>query len=145
MPQFMVEWKVSERYISVVSFIIVAFLVLKLYILKGFRSSRKLDFWLLLSGFSRITPPNEVGFVQKFHQWCIARKRITYITVFHKMLKIPKNSAQNLNFWLIFWKLFDYTLLRPFIYTPMFMPNQRSHGDVQSCQVSSLQHFWLWS
>ena len=35
---------------------------------KGFQSSRKLDFWLLLSGFSRITPPNEVGFVQNFHQ-----------------------------------------------------------------------------
>ena len=33
------------------------------------RSERKkLDFWLLLGGFSRITPPNEVGFVQNFHQ-----------------------------------------------------------------------------
>ena len=46
----------------------IVFVVVKLYIFKAFRSSRKLDFWLLLGGFSRITPPNEVGFVQNFHQ-----------------------------------------------------------------------------
>ena len=67
------------------------------------RSERKkLDFWLLLGGFSRITPPNEVRFVQNFHQWCIARQRIIYNTVFENILKIPKNSAEKLNFWLIF-------------------------------------------
>ena len=99
-----------------VSFVIVAFVVAKLYILKGFRSSRKLDFWLLLSGFSRI----RFGFIQNFHQWCIARKRITFITVFYKMLKIPKNSSQNLYFWLIFGS-FSITPSYALSFTPQFL------------------------
>ena len=35
---------------------------------KGFRSSRKYNFWLLVGGFSLITPTNQIQFVQKFHQ-----------------------------------------------------------------------------
>ena len=59
---------------SWLSFIIIQFLVVKLYTFKCFRRSRKYNFWLLLGGFSRITPPNdEVEFVPDFRQWCIAR------------------------------------------------------------------------
>ena len=31
-----------------------------------------------------------------------------------------------------FWKFSNYTLLRPFSNTPIFMPNERTHRDVQS-------------
>ena len=41
---------------------------------------------------------------------------------------VPKNP----DFLAHFWRLFDYTLLRPLSYAPMFMPNQSSHGDAQS-------------
>ena len=105
-PKFSASWKVLLRYIILISFIIIPFLVLKLETFKCFRRSRKSNFWLLLSGFSTITPPNEVGFVQNLDQLCIARQCIIYITVFWKMSKFPKNSAKNLNFWLIFNRFF---------------------------------------
>ena len=139
-----------------VSFIIVPFVVVKLYILKGFRSSRKLDFWLLLSGFSWITPSNEVGFVQNFHQWCTARKCITYITVFHKMLKIPKNSAQNLNLWLIFGS-FSITPSYALSFTPQFLYQIKGLMEmynrgkfhlysISGCEVKKSEMFsWQWS
>ena len=72
-PQFLVISKVSLRYIIIISFISIAFVVVKLCVFKCFQSSRKYNFWLLLGGFSSITPPNDVVFVQKFHQGCSAR------------------------------------------------------------------------
>ena len=36
--------------------------------LQRFLEQQKIGFWLLLGGFSRITPPNEFSFVQNFHQ-----------------------------------------------------------------------------
>ena len=139
-----------------VSFIIVAFVVVKIYIMKDFRSSRNLDFWLLLSGFSRITPQNEVGFVQNFHQWCIVKKRITCVTVFYKMLKIPKNSAQNLNFWVIFGS-FSITPSYALLFTPQFLYEIKGLMEIYNrgkfhlysisgCEVKKIEMFsWRWS
>ena len=44
MPNFLVKWEVSLKYIITVSFISIAFVVVKLYIFKGFCRSRKYKF-----------------------------------------------------------------------------------------------------
>ena len=69
-PKSFVKWKDSWRYTILASFIFLAFVVLKLYISKVSRTSKKGHFGLLLGGFWDITRPNHVGFVPNFYQRC---------------------------------------------------------------------------
>ena len=83
-------------------FIFIAFVVLKLYILKVSGTRKKGDLWLLLGGFWYITTPNQVQFAGNFHQRCSAWQSITYVTVFDIFLKIPRNGAKKPIFWAFF-------------------------------------------
>ena len=56
MPQSSAKLKLLWRYIIVVSFISIAFVVAKLWIFKCFRSSKKYHCRLLLGSLSQITP-----------------------------------------------------------------------------------------
>ena len=55
--------------------------------------------------------------------------------IYYCFLQIVKNSwkfSPKPELLAHFWKFFDYTLLRPFSYTPIFIPHESSHGDAQS-------------
>ena len=93
--QIFSQWKVSWRYTILISFIFLAFVVLKLYIFKASRISKKGDFGLLLGSFSCITTPNHVRFAQNFQQWCSAKQSIISVTVFYLLLKIRRNRPKN--------------------------------------------------
>ena len=67
-PQSSAKLKVLWRYIIVVSFISIAFVVAKLWVFKGFRSSKNYHCRLLLGVFLAITPPNAVRFFWNFEQ-----------------------------------------------------------------------------
>ena len=62
------QMKCLIRYIIVVSFISMAFVVIKLLIFKCFRRTRKFHFRLLLADFLAITPSNPVGFIWSLDQ-----------------------------------------------------------------------------
>ena len=72
------------------------------------------------------------------------------------MLKIPKNSAQNLNFWLIFGNFFitpSYALLfaPQFLYEIKVLMEIYNHGkfrlySISGCEVKKFEMFsWRWS
>ena len=77
-----------------VSFISLAFVIVKLYIFKGFRSSKKLDFWLLLGGFSRITPPMKSDLYKIFTSDGLQGNRSNLLWFFTKCYKFLKIQAK---------------------------------------------------
>ena len=62
------KWKVSWRYIIMVSFIGVAFVIAKLSIFKCFHGSATSMKWHFLRGFWALTPPNIARFCWNFYQ-----------------------------------------------------------------------------
>ena len=69
-PQFFAKSKFSWRYIIVLSFISIAFVVAKLRIIKCFPTSKNYHCRLLLGGFLILTPPNAVKFFWNLKQQC---------------------------------------------------------------------------
>ena len=120
----------------------IAFVVVKLYNFKISRTSKKLYFGLLLGDLSWLTTPNQVRFVQKFHQWCSASQSITYVTVFDIVLKIPKMEPKNL-FLGLFSEVFRPCPATSFAPHLNLLSNERSHKDTQLCHASSSLHLWF--
>ena len=118
-PKCFVKWKVSWRYTILVSFIFIAFAVLKLYIFNVSCNSKKGHFGLILGAFSCITSPNQVRFAQNFHQRCRVKQSITYVTVFDRFLKLFRNGPKKpiLGF---FFRGFPSTPPEPLCATPKF-------------------------
>ena len=88
-PLFFSKWKVSWRYVSMVSFISIAFVVAKLWMFKCFPSSKKCHFWVLLGGFLAITPPQCSQILFKFGT-------VIQINILHHIYYDFWDSAENL-------------------------------------------------
>ena len=79
-----------------------------------------------------------------------------YITIFYKILKVPKNSTQNLNFWLIF-RGFLITPSYALSVTPQFLcqikflmemhnPDKFHLYNISGCKVKKFEILsWWWS
>ena len=94
MPHFCSKSEVSWRSITVVSFISIAFVVPQLSRFKCFPISQIWHFWELLGTFWAMTPPSAIRFFPNLEHWCRSLFYITYITVFHIVLKFPRKQAQ---------------------------------------------------
>ena len=137
------------------TFIFIAFVVLKLFIFKVSCTTKKRNLWLLLGGFWAITTSNQVRLTQNFHQWCSRTQSMTYITGFHLLMKTPSNWAKN-PFFGPFRRFLGYTLPRPKAGTKIFCQMKdlmTIHNRVKfhfhsicGSQVINFQKFsWQWS
>ena len=97
-PQYCAKWKASWRYIILVSFISIAFVVPQLSRFKYFPISQIWHFWELLGSFWAITPPNEIRFFPNLEHWCRSLFYMTYMTVFDIVLKFPRKQTQKRSF-----------------------------------------------
>ena len=127
-PQFLAKWKVSGRYISVVSFMNIAFVVVKLWMFKHFSTSKKIPF---LGAFSWFFGHNSLKFGQIFLKFGTAIKVNIMHHIYYGFWHSPENSkklTQKPHFVVGFQKFLDHTL-SPYGWRPNFGANERSHGD----------------
>ena len=117
MPQFLSKWKVSWRYIILVSLISMVLVIAKLWIFKCYCRNRKVDFRVLLGGFWGVTPPNTVRFFWNLDQSCSAKQSIICNSVFYIVLKIPGNGTEKQ-----FFGFFSEVFLTIPSYALWFMP-----------------------
>ena len=117
-PQFLAKWKVSWRYIILVSLISMVLVVAKWWIFKCYFRNRKVDFRVLLGGFWGITPPNTVRFFWNLDRSCSAKQSVICNSVFCIVLKIPGNELKN-NFLAFFQRFFDHTVLCFMVHAPI--------------------------
>ena len=118
--QFLAKWNVSWRYIIVVSFISIAFVVAALWIFKCFRRTTKVDFRLLVDGFLDITPPNAVGLFLKFGPVMQCKAKYDMWYCFWYSPENSKKRSQKTNFLAFFQRFFDHAIVRPMVHAPIF-------------------------
>ena len=137
-PQICAKWKVSSRYIIVVSFISTAFVVRKLWMFKCFPTNKKYQFGELLGGFWALRLVyNSPKYSQILSKFGTVMQTIISHHIYYDFWNSFENSKE------ISPKTNFLGFLRRFlgharnVVQKIFPPNESFHRDTQSCQVSS--------
>ena len=101
-PQDFAKWKTLLRYISMVSFISIAFVVEKLRIFKVFHIDSAFMKWFLLGFFWTLTPANIVQFCWNFDQRYSPIRKTQWLKNHSKFwILIQMERTHDLQFWSI--------------------------------------------